>query len=823
MRRLLALTMLMSAVAAPAATATTIDVTTTFDATTADGKCSLREAISSANGDAAVFPDAGECPAGAGADTVVLAPGSYDRSAGGADDNNVAGDLDVVGTLTIAGAGAALTTIDAKGLDRVLDVRSGATLTIQGVTLTGGTAPAGANGGSHTGLDGSPGADANGDQGGAGEHGGGIRSIGTVAISDSIITGNHAGKGGNGGLGIGGNGDLGTSGAAGGDGRGGEGGDGGDGGGIWSGGTLTLTRVVVSDNHAGDAGTGGGGNGGMGGLGTGGVGGTGGYGTGGTGGFAGDGGGIFSTGGAVKVDGSTIRSNSAGAGGTGGKGTGGLGGVAGPNPSTGGTGGGATGGVAEQGGSGGGIRASAGTLLVTRDLVDGNSAGAGGTGGAATAGKGGNSTNGNGGHGGNAIARGGGDGGSTGGIIIHSGTVSDTTVTGNGSGGGGVGGAATGGNGGNSNAGGDALAGDGGNNGWPGGLAVNDTAVVHATITGNTLGPAGAGGTATAGTGTSSGNATPGNGGSEFSGGAISPTANASLRNSIVAANTAPACTTGLSDLGGNVSVADPSCPGANIDPLLGPLADNGGPTLTRRPASDSPVRDRVLPAAGCTSTDQRGAIRPSGAGCETGAYELAAPVVLMTQAAPTVAGSVNPNARATTAHFEYGTTAAYGSSTPDVAVPAGVEAVAVSADLPGLAAGTTYHVRLVATNADGTSASDDASFTTSSQGGGGGADVVAPVILSASVKPKTFKRRRGTTFRYKLSEAAKVVFTIQRKKGRRYVRTARFSKSSKAGANARKFKTRKLRPGRYRATLVATDAAGNRSKAKRLAFRVKR
>jgi hypothetical protein len=66
-------------------------------------------------------------------------------------------------------------------------------------------------------------------------------------------------------------------------------------------------------------------------------------------------------------------------------------------------------------------------------------------------------------------------------------------------------------------------------------------------------------------------------------------------------------------------------------------------------------------------------------------------------------------------------------------------------------------------------------------------------------------------------------VFTIQRKKGKRYVKATRFSKASKAGANTRKFKTRKLKPSRYRATLVATDAAGNRSKAKRLTLRIKR
>jgi hypothetical protein len=42
----------------------------------------------------------------------------------------------------------------------------------------------------------------------------------------------------------------------------------------------------------------------------------------------------------------------------------------------------------------------------------------------------------------------------------------------------------------------------------------------------------------------------------------------------------------------------------------------------------------------------------------------------------------------------------------------------------------------------------------------------------------------------------------------------------SRASAQVAK---RALKRGRYRATLVATDAAGNRSKARRLAFRVVR
>ena len=113
---------------------------------------------------------------------------------------------------------------------------------------------------------------------------------------------------------------------------------------------------------------------------------------------------------------------------------------------------------------------------------------------------------------------------------------------------------------------------------------------------------------------------------------------------------------------------------------------------------------------------------------------------------------------------------------------------------------------------------------------------------------PVAARARKGTTFRFRLSEAARVVFAIERArpgrcvKGRcvkprpsnrrkrkctRFVVTGRFALTAVAGDNAKKFSgrigRRALKPGRYRATLVATDAAGNASAPKRLRFRVVR
>jgi hypothetical protein len=58
-------------------------------------------------------------------------------------------------------------------------------------------------------------------------------------------------------------------------------------------------------------------------------------------------------------------------------------------------------------------------------------------------------------------------------------------------------------------------------------------------------------------------------------------------------------------------------------DPVLGPLADNGGPTQTHEPASGSPLLSMV-PAASCSQPeDQRGETRPGGTGCEPGSVEV--------------------------------------------------------------------------------------------------------------------------------------------------------------------------------------------------------
>jgi hypothetical protein len=79
-----------------------------------------------------------------------------------------------------------------------------------------------------------------------------------------------------------------------------------------------------------------------------------------------------------------------------------------------------------------------------------------------------------------------------------------------------------------------------------------------------------------------------------------------------------------------------------------------------------------------------------------------------------TLNATVNPNGGVSECKLEYGTTTAYGSSAPCSPSPgSGTIPVAVSASVTGLAANTTYHIRISATNASGTSKGSDQPFTT--------------------------------------------------------------------------------------------------------------
>jgi phospholipase C len=112
-------------------------------------------------------------------------------------------------------------------------------------------------------------------------------------------------------------------------------------------------------------------------------------------------------------------------------------------------------------------------------------------------------------------------------------------------------------------------------------------------------------------------------------------------------------------------------------------------------------------------------------------------------QTTATLNATVNPNeGNVSDCHFEYGTSASYGSSAPCASLPgSGTSPVAVSAQLEGLIPNTTYHFRILATNSGGTSSGGDQSFTTSTdpptlETGAASSIAQTTATLNATVNP---------------------------------------------------------------------------------------
>jgi hypothetical protein len=390
--------------------------------------------------------------------------------------------------------------------------------------------------------------------------------------------------------------------------------------------------------------------------------------------------------------------------------------------------------------SGGAIR-NLGTLTVTDDVFDHNTAGGAGS---ATLGKGGaigssgtltvsDSTFTD-----NAAGGAGAAGGSTGiglGGAIYNGTsdsltVAGSTFAGNTAGGAGAGGQLSG-----AGAGG-AIAAD----------ANSTVSLTDSTLTANTVGGSagagtfsgqgvggglaiGSGATATLQSDTIDANATGPS--SSSLGGGIQNQGSASIVATVVSGNsggggncnnTNAGAVSARDSLEGPAGQSSCNFDLPSADPALGPLVNNGGPTETQALRAGSSAIGAVASAADCPGFDQRGVGRPRG-GCDVGAYEYAPPslgapaqaVSVGTSTATLVGFVVNEDRLAGSVMFQYGTTPAYGSSTAPAALPAMSLPFTDSAPLSGLAPGTVYHYRVVATNPDGTVYGPDQQFTTGS------------------------------------------------------------------------------------------------------------
>lgn len=102
--------------------------------------------------------------------------------------------------------------------------------------------------------------------------------------------------------------------------------------------------------------------------------------------------------------------------------------------------------------------------------------------------------------------------------------------------------------------------------------------------------------------------------------------------------------------------------------------------------------------------------------------------------------------------------------------------------------------------------------------------DPVAP--RDATAPRITLLRRRGGRLTMRVSEKARLSTVIVRDRGRnakpRFRKVRSLTRNGVAGTNRIRI-PRGLKPGRYRAVVVATDAAGNRSAKRYVAFRVSR
>ena len=117
-----------------------------------------------------------------------------------------------------------------------------------------------------------------------------------------------------------------------------------------------------------------------------------------------------------------------------------------------------------------------------------------------------------------------------------------------------------------------------------------------------------------------------------------------------------------------------------------------------------------------------------------------------------TLSATINPNGLATSYHFVYGTTTGYGTSTPTTALGSGTSPLALSLPLVGLAALTTYHYALVATNSSGTTTIADGTFTTTDAEAA--AQALATEVLAyitAQNKARRLQSTTETSFRAKI------------------------------------------------------------------------
>jgi hypothetical protein len=294
-----------------------------------------------------------------------------------------------------------------------------------------------------------------------------------------------------------------------------------------------------------------------------------------------------------------------------------------------------------------------------------------------------------------------------------------------------------------------------------------------------------------------------------------------------------------------------------NTDPGLLPLENRGGPTdtmgLTAASAAYNTGTNGFAPLI-----DQRGVVRPLVTTTDIGAVELALPTAEtgsatgVTGTAATINGTAgNPHVDSGTAFFQYGTSTNYGATTSAQGLAslaskastrkkrstrrkrakkrahakkrkarakkhkrakhkrrkksrkrARAAATSFHSTLSGLQPGTLYHYRIGATNRDGTTVGADRTFQTA---GSSSRVRVALAGAPGGCTKATFSLRVRTS----VASSTKI----------RSVRVSLDGKVIKRSTKSRftlPIRSARLRSGRHRLVVVATDRAGRRRTVRR-------
>lgn len=142
---------------------------------------------------------------------------------------------------------------------------------------------------------------------------------------------------------------------------------------------------------------------------------------------------------------------------------------------------------------------------------------------------------------------------------------------------------------------------------------------------------------------------------------------------------------------------------------------------------------------------------------------------------AATLSGTVDPQGWDTSYYFQYGTSAAYGSSWPTVEVEMGAleGAQPVVVNVPNLLPGTTYHYRLVASNGGGTTYGPDMTFTTGEypaaiiQEPSTLRTLLVPTSENTKTTPKKTKKKTKKTKKHKTTKKGKAHHSTKGAQGR--------------------------------------------------------